>query len=135
MINVSVRDSTYDLDGLLYHESDLRIEEHYTDTAGFTDHVFGLIHRLGFRFAPRIRDLKDTRIYGPSHHELYTALRAMIGGKLNVKHSAGTGEPAATAVSPAHCESRATPSEALLRSKYRPNLAYDQSNGGGGACR
>ncbi|WP_407238182.1 Tn3 family transposase [Escherichia coli] len=24
------------LDGLLYHESDLRIEEHYTDTAGFT---------------------------------------------------------------------------------------------------
>ncbi|MGK4301569.1 Tn3 family transposase, partial [Klebsiella pneumoniae] len=23
------------LDGLLYHESDLRIEEHYTDTAGF----------------------------------------------------------------------------------------------------
>ncbi|HBO4950169.1 TPA: Tn3 family transposase, partial [Pseudomonas aeruginosa] len=25
---------TYVLDGLLYHESDLRIEEHYTDTAG-----------------------------------------------------------------------------------------------------
>ncbi|VCV93343.1 Tn3 family transposase [Klebsiella pneumoniae] len=38
------------LDGLLYHESDLRIEEHYTDTAGFTDHVFGLMHLLGFRF-------------------------------------------------------------------------------------
>jgi TnpA family transposase len=43
------------LDGLLYHESDLRIEEHYTDTAGFTDHVFALMHLLGFRFAPRIR--------------------------------------------------------------------------------
>ncbi|TLA77302.1 hypothetical protein E2E68_23545, partial [Salmonella enterica subsp. enterica serovar Kentucky] len=42
------------LDGLLYHESDLRIEEHYTDTAGFTDHVFALMHLLGFRFAPRI---------------------------------------------------------------------------------
>lgn len=39
LINVGVRDSTYVLDGLLYHESDLRIEEHYTDTAGFTDHV------------------------------------------------------------------------------------------------
>jgi TnpA family transposase len=39
-----VRDSTYVLDGLLYHESDLRIEEHYTDTAGFTDHVFALMH-------------------------------------------------------------------------------------------
>ncbi|MBY6382304.1 Tn3 family transposase, partial [Escherichia coli] len=42
-----VRDSTYVLDGLLYHESDLRIEEHYTDTAGFTDHVFALMHLLG----------------------------------------------------------------------------------------
>lgn len=55
-MNVGVRDSTYVLDGLLYHESDLRIEEHYTDTAGFTDHVFALMHLLGFRFAPRIRD-------------------------------------------------------------------------------
>ncbi|WP_142906379.1 Tn3 family transposase, partial [Klebsiella pneumoniae] len=29
-----VRDSTHVLDGLLYHESDLEITEHYTDTAG-----------------------------------------------------------------------------------------------------
>lgn len=57
MVNVGVRDSTYVLDGLLCHESDLRIEEHYTDTAGFTDHVFALMHLPGFRFAPRIRDL------------------------------------------------------------------------------
>ncbi len=54
------------LDGLLHHESDLRIEEHYTDTAGFTDHVFALMHLLGFRFAPRIRDLSDTKLYLPS---------------------------------------------------------------------
>lgn len=33
VVNVGVRDSTYVLDGLLYHESDLHIEEHYTDTA------------------------------------------------------------------------------------------------------
>jgi TnpA family transposase len=35
-----VRDSTHVLDGLLYHESELEITEHYTDTAGFTEHVF-----------------------------------------------------------------------------------------------
>jgi len=52
VINANVRDATHVLDGLLYHESDIRIEEHYTDTAGFTDHVFGLCHLLGFRFAP-----------------------------------------------------------------------------------
>jgi len=56
VINANVRDV---LDGLLYHESDLRIEEHYTDTAGFTDHVFAMMSLLGFRFAPRIRDLAD----------------------------------------------------------------------------
>lgn len=42
VINATVRDATHVLDGLLYHESDLCIEEHYTDTAGFTDHVFAL---------------------------------------------------------------------------------------------
>jgi TnpA family transposase len=58
VINATVRDATHVLDGLLYHESDLKIEEHYSDTADFTDHVFALCHLLGFRFAPRIRDLE-----------------------------------------------------------------------------
>ena len=86
VVNVGVRDSTYVLDGLLYHESDLRIEEHYTDTAGFTDHVFALMHLLGFRFAPRIRDLGDTKLYTPKGEAAYDALKPMIGGTLNIKH-------------------------------------------------
>jgi len=86
LVNVGVRDSTYVLDGLLYHESDLRVEEHYTDTAGFTDHVFGLMHLLGFRFAPRIRDLKDTKLYILKNKQDYPALDTMIGGTLNIKH-------------------------------------------------
>lgn len=65
VIAANARDATHVLDGLLYHESDLRIEEHYTDTGGFTDHVFALCHLLGFRFAPRIRDLADKRLYVP----------------------------------------------------------------------
>ncbi len=86
VINVGVRDSTYVLDGLLFHESDLRIEEHYTDTAGFTDHVFGLMHLLGFRFAPRIRDLGDTKLFIPKGEVNYDALRPMISSdRLNIK--------------------------------------------------
>lgn len=85
VVNVGVRDSTYVLDGLLYHESDLRIEEHYTDTAGFTDHVFGLMHLLGFRFAPRIRDLGDTKLFIPKSDTTYSTLKPMIGGTLNIK--------------------------------------------------
>jgi TnpA family transposase len=36
-----------------------------SDTAGFTDHVFAPMHLLCFRFAPRIRNLSDTKLYGP----------------------------------------------------------------------
>ena len=86
VVNVGIRDSTYVLDGLLYHESDLRIEEHYTDTAGFTDHVFGLMHLLGFRFAPRIRDLRDTKLFIPKGDVAYDALKPMISSdRLNIK--------------------------------------------------
>ena len=85
VINVGVRDSTYVLDGLLYHESELQIGEHYTDTAGFTDHVFGLMHLLGFRFAPRIRDLKDTKLYIPKNEEDYSGLKSMTASTLNIK--------------------------------------------------
>ena len=85
VINATVRDATHVLDGLLYHESDLRIEEHYTDTAGFTDHVFALMHLLGFRFAPRIRDLVDKRLYIHGDSKLYPTLTKLIGGAVNVK--------------------------------------------------
>jgi len=86
LINVGVRDATYVLDGLLYHESDLRIAEHYTDTAGFTDHLFGLMPLLGYRFAPRIRDLSDTKLYVPPGSPVYEALQPLLGGLLNVRH-------------------------------------------------
>lgn len=85
VINAAVRDATHVLDGLLYHESDLRIEEHYTDTAGFTDHLFALMHLLGFRFAPRIRDLADKRLYIPGDAKQYPTLAGLIGGNINVK--------------------------------------------------
>ena len=82
IINVGVRDATYVLDGLLYHESDLRIEEHYTDTAGFTDQVFGIMHLLGFKLAPRIRNLGDIKLFTPpKQNKNYTALQAMISSE------------------------------------------------------
>lgn len=85
VINATVRDATHVLDGLLYHESDLHIKEHYTDTAGLTDHVFALMHLLGFRFAPRIRDLADKRLYIHGDAKQYPTLACMIGGSVNVK--------------------------------------------------
>ncbi|MGF2656417.1 Tn3 family transposase [Serratia marcescens] len=81
-----VRDSTHVLDGLLYHESDLEITEHYTDTAGFTEHVFALMHLLGFAFAPRIRDLHDKRLFIQGKAERYPGLQSVISTtSLNIK--------------------------------------------------
>lgn len=43
-------------------------------------------HPMGNHFAPRIRDLKDTRLNVPRARTDYPELRAMIGGTINVKN-------------------------------------------------
>ena len=45
--------------------------------------MFALCQLLGFRFAPRIRDLADTRIYVPDKADRKSALGPLIGGVLN----------------------------------------------------
>ena len=79
VISATMSEAPYVLDGLHHHahQTDLRIAEHYTDTAGATDHVFGLCHLLGYRFAPRIKDLKDRKLYTvekPTHWPLLVPL-------------------------------------------------------------
>src|SRR5438270_13574772 len=73
------------IDGLLYHETDLNIREHYADTGGYTDQVFGMCHLLGFRFAPRLRDLGDRKLYPIEKTSLYPDLSLLMGGSVNVK--------------------------------------------------
>jgi TnpA family transposase len=69
----------------MHHESSIDIREHYTDTAGAIDHVFGLCHLLGFRYAPRIRDLADRRLYIVGARGAYKALDPVIGGALDLR--------------------------------------------------
>jgi len=82
-ISSTVRDATHVLDGLLHQDPDLQIEEHYTDTSGYTDHIFALCHLLGFRFAPRIRDLGDHRLFSFEKPSLYAELRPLIAGRIH----------------------------------------------------
>jgi TnpA family transposase len=88
VINATVRDATHVLDGLLYHETDLDIQEHYSDTQGYTDQVFAMTHLLGFRFAPRIRDLSDKKLYTIRKPGCYPALAPLIGGAIKTKQVA-----------------------------------------------
>ena len=85
VINTNSRDAVHVIDGLLHHETDLAIEEHYTDTAGYTDQVFGLTHLLGFRFAPRLRDLSDSRLYTFGKPAEFPKLEKLLSGQINTK--------------------------------------------------
>ena len=62
-IECTDRDAATVLDGLLYNESDLELEEHDTDTHGYTDINFAAFAMLGRRFSPRIRGIKKQRLY------------------------------------------------------------------------
>ena len=53
----TIRDSLYVLDGLLEHETSLEVQEIVTDTAAYSDLIFGLFRLLGFQFSPRLADL------------------------------------------------------------------------------
>lgn len=88
VIAATASEAPHVLDGLLYHQTGLSIEEHYTDTGGVSDHVFGLCHLLGFRFAPRIRDLKDRRLYLFPEDEAPPVLQPLIGGAIDAGHLA-----------------------------------------------
>lgn len=85
VINTNARDAVHVIDGLLHHETDLTIEEHYTDTAGYTDQVFGLTHLLGFRFAPRLRDLSDSKLYTIGKPSDFPKLEKLLRGQINTK--------------------------------------------------
>lgn len=64
------RDSNHVLDGLLYHESELQIYAHSTDTAGYTEQMFALTYLLGFNFKPRIKNLEQQQLYAFENIEI-----------------------------------------------------------------
>jgi TnpA family transposase len=85
VINTNSRDAIHVIDGLLHHETELNIEEHYTDTAGYTDQIFALTHILGFRFAPRLRDLSDSKLYILDKTDKFINIKEIFKGKINAK--------------------------------------------------
>lgn len=74
-------EAAYVIDGLLYHEADLDISVHHTDGGGVSDHVFALAHLLGFRFAPRIPNFTDRKLYAFGLASTWPALAPFIAGK------------------------------------------------------
>jgi len=85
-IECTDRDAAYVLDGLLYHESDLPLEEHYTDTHGYTEINFAAFAMLGRRFCPRIRGLHHQWIYRIDKHKDYGPLTPLLADNNRTIH-------------------------------------------------
>jgi hypothetical protein len=101
-------DALYLLDGLLDPQTSVRPREVMTDTAGYTDVVFGLFRLLGYQFSPRLVDAGGARFwrldpiadYGPlnplARHRLNPTLIAdhyddllRVAGSLLQRHTTG----------------------------------------------
>jgi len=85
-IECTDRDAAYVLDGLLYNESDLALEEHYTDTHGYTEINFAAFAMLGRRFSPRIRNLQKQRIYRIDPSKDYKSLSPLLTSHDRIIH-------------------------------------------------
>ena len=77
-IECTDRDAPYVLDGLLYNESDLPLEEHFVDTHGYTENNFAAFAMLGKRFSPRIRGLHKQQIYRIDTEKDYKELTSLV---------------------------------------------------------
>jgi len=79
-IECTDRDAAFVLDGLLYNESELELEEHYTDTHGYTEINFAAFAMLGRRFSPRIRGVQRQQIYRLDKERDYGDLASIVSG-------------------------------------------------------
>lgn len=85
-IECTDRDAPFVLDGILYNESDLPLEDHYVDTHGYTENNFAAFAMLGKRFSPRIRGLHKQRIYRIDKSKDYQALTPLVSRKDHTIH-------------------------------------------------
>lgn len=82
LIPVTASEAPYILSGLLANEAGKQIREQYADTAGYTDHVFGMSGLLDRRLVLRIRDLPSKRFYVFDPAATPTELRKLVAGKI-----------------------------------------------------
>lgn len=79
----SSEEAAHIIDGLLYHQSEQTIEEHYTDAAGYSYQVFGLCQLLGIQFSPRIKQLQKRTMSTLIKIEKDSPLNSLYRGSIN----------------------------------------------------
>jgi TnpA family transposase len=86
----TLRDSLFILEGLLEHQTGLNPREVMSDTAGYSDVIFGLFWLLGYQFSPRLADLGEARFWRIDPAADYGALNGLarhrVRTELIVRH-------------------------------------------------
>ena len=83
-IPATAHEAPYILDGLTMNDTGRRIKEHYSDTGGFTDHVFAMCALLGYQFAPRLRNLSSLRLYSMKGITITKTMKDLIKAKASI---------------------------------------------------
>lgn len=81
----TLRDSLSLLAVVLDQETELAPTEIMTDTAGYTDTIFGVFHLLGYQFSPRIADVGGARFWRVDGKADYGVLDELAANKINTK--------------------------------------------------
>ncbi|MEO9031171.1 MAG: Tn3 family transposase [Ktedonobacteraceae bacterium] len=85
VVTGTIRDSLFVLEGLLHQETSLRPKELMTDTASYSDIIFGLFHVLGYQFSPRLADLGATSFWRIDPSADYGALNGLARHTIDLK--------------------------------------------------
>jgi len=69
------------------HNDVVRSTIHSTDTAGYSEIIFGVCHLIGISLAPRIKNFSDQQLYSFENRSKYTSLgyKILPSGKINTK--------------------------------------------------
>lgn len=62
VISAAEHEAHYVIDGLM-HNDVVKSDIHSTDTGGYSEVLFGVMHLLGFSFAPRIKNFATCKLY------------------------------------------------------------------------
>jgi TnpA family transposase len=81
----TLRDSLHLLAVVLEQETELQPTEIMTDTAGYTDTIFGIFHLLGYQFSPRIADVGAGRFWCVDKKADYGVLDDLASNTINLR--------------------------------------------------
>ncbi len=81
----TIRDSVYVLEALLEQESGLTPIEIMSDTASYSDLMFGLFWCLGYQFSPRLAEMKGTRFWRIDPTANYGPLNGLARHRINTR--------------------------------------------------